>query len=88
MMDPQFQVYVIQNEQGRFYIGLSENAVSRLQQHNAGVSKWTKSRGPWTLVWTSLQMHLSEARGLENLLKSYKGGLAFYRFTGLKRRGS
>jgi putative endonuclease len=78
-----YQVYVIQNYAGRFYIGLSENIHARLAQHNNGESKWTKSRGPWKLVWSSEPMGLSEARKLENVLKRQKSGRGLYRMTGL-----
>ena len=69
-----YRVYVLLNEQARRYIGLTENLERRLQQHNAGVSKWTKNRGPWKLVWQSEPMSLSNARKLENQLKRQKGG--------------
>ncbi|TDU80857.1 putative endonuclease [Prosthecobacter fusiformis] len=80
-----YQVYVIQNAEGRFYIGLSEDVSKRLVDHNEGVSKWTKARGPWQLVWSGDSMTLTEARKLENLLKAQKGGSGFYRMTGLIR---
>ena len=80
-----YQVYVLQNAQGRFYIGLSEDVLTRLRQHNSGVSTWTRSRGPWTLVWTSQTVPLAAARKLERHLKSQKGGDGFYRLTGLRR---
>ena len=82
-MEKKYQVYVLQNRERRFYIGLSEDVQARLEQHNQGTSKWTRSRGPWNVVWTSSQMTLSEARKLENLLKRQKGGSGFYRLTGL-----
>ena len=69
-----YRVYLIKNEQGRRYIGLSADVASRLAQHNAGESKWTAKHGPWTLAWTSRLMGLSDARKLENLLKRQKGG--------------
>ena len=84
-MEVIFRVYVIQNTEGRFYIGLSEDVNLRLAQHNDGVSKWTCGKGPWSLLWTSEAMSLSDARKLENLLKRQKGGAGFYRFTGLPR---
>jgi putative endonuclease len=84
-MDKSYQVYVLRNRNGRFYIGLSENVRVRVQQHNEGVSKWTRSHRPWNLVWTSKPMSLSDARKLENLLKKQKGGDGFYRLTGLKQ---
>jgi putative endonuclease len=69
-----YQVYLIQNEAGRRYIGLSENVIMRLQDHNSGRSKYTAKFGPWRITWTSKPMNLSDARKLENLLKKQKGG--------------
>ena len=80
-----YRVYVVQNDQNRFYIGLSENPDQRLVEHNLGVSQWTRHRGPWRLVWQSESLTLSSARKLENFLKRQKGGDGFYRFTGLAR---
>jgi predicted GIY-YIG superfamily endonuclease len=80
-----YKVYVIQNPAGKFYIGLSEDVTKRVRDHNSGISKWTKSRGPWTLVWTSEPLTLTAARKLENLLKRQKGGAGFYQMTGLTR---
>jgi predicted GIY-YIG superfamily endonuclease len=86
--DKLYKVYVIQNPAGKFYIGLSEDVTERVRDHNSGISKWTKSRGPWTLVWTSPPLTLTEARKLENLLKRQKGGVGFYQMTGLSRSSS
>jgi hypothetical protein len=38
-------VYVIQNAEGRFYIGMTTDLEERLSDHNNGVSKWTQHRG-------------------------------------------
>ncbi len=78
-----YQVYVLRNPAGTHYIGLSTDPRLRLQQHNAGVSLWTRNRGPWQLVWLSRNLSLTEARRLENYLKRQKGGSGFYAFTGL-----
>jgi putative endonuclease len=80
-----YRVYVIRNSQGRFYIGFSEDSVKRLADHNSGISQWTRGRGPWDLVWTSIEMTRTEAKRLENLLKRQKGGKGFYSLTGLVR---
>jgi putative endonuclease len=80
-----YQVYVLQSADGRFYIGLSEDIHLRIRQHNDGLSKWTASRGPWSLVWSSGLLSISNARKLENLLKKQKGGGGFYKLTGLTR---
>ena len=69
-----YQVYILNNPSGLHYIGLTSDVKVRLQQHNGGLSKWTKGKGPWTLAWTSRAMSLSDARKLENQLKRQKGG--------------
>jgi putative endonuclease len=69
-----YRVYVIQNPEGKFHIGVSDDVARRVEQHNAGQSRWTKGRGPWAIVWQSGELSLSEARKLENRLKRQKGG--------------
>jgi putative endonuclease len=83
-----YRVYVIQNRQGRFYIGLSDDVDRRIDQHNRGDSRWTRGKGLWTLRWQSAEMNLSDARKLELVLKRQKGGDGFYRMIGLSRIGS
>ena len=87
-MPAAFRVYVIQNPNGQYYIGLSEDVAARLGQHNAGESRWTKGKGPWALVWTTPVMSLSDARALENKLKRQGRGHGFFTITGLPRTGS
>ena len=82
-----YRVYVIQNRAGKFYIGLSDEVERRIEQHNVGVSKWTRGKGPWTLIWQSGDMNLSDARKLELSLKRQKGGDGFYRIIGKVRSG-
>jgi len=78
-------VYVLRNPAGLHYIGLSEDPLRRLEQHNSGNSRWTRNRGPWVIIWTRGGMTLAEARKLENELKKQKGGDGFYQLTGLER---
>lgn len=73
------RVYVIVNALARRYIGVSENPFIRLEQHNAGVSRWTRGKGPWKIVWASEPMSLSEARKLENRLKKQEGGAGLFK---------
>jgi putative endonuclease len=80
-----YRVYVIQNRAGKFYIGLSDDVVRRVEEHNSGQSRWTKGRGPWTIVWQSDELSLSEARKLENRLKRQKGGHGLFHLTGVQR---
>jgi len=78
-----YQVYILNNSADRSYIGLSQDPERRLTQHNNGLSKWTRGRGPWRLEWTSAPMSLGEARKLENLLKRQKGGVGLVKLKDL-----
>lgn len=69
-----YRVYVLRNGEGRRYIGVTDDVNRRLVQHNQGVSKWTRGRGPWALEWFSTPRSLGDARALENLMKRQKGG--------------
>jgi len=69
-----YRVYLLRNATGLRYIGISEDVMRRLDDHNNGKSRWTKSRRPWTLAWQSRPLSLTEARRLENLLKRQNGG--------------
>jgi putative endonuclease len=81
-------VYVLQNREGRFYIGLTDDVARRVAQHNADKSRWTRGRGPWRVVWQSAQLSLTDARRLENRLKRQGRGKGFYSITGLEKTGS
>jgi len=76
-------VYVLENPDRKLYIGFSNEPGRRLDQHNAGQSKWTKGKGPWRIVWKSEELSFSNARKLENKLKRQKRGDGFYKITGL-----
>ncbi len=80
-----YRVYALQSGAGKFYIGFSENVILRVQQHNTGLTRSTRGRGPWKLVWQSDTLKLSDARRLEFDLKRQKGGNGFYQKTGLRK---
>ncbi|MCG8525581.1 MAG: GIY-YIG nuclease family protein [Opitutales bacterium] len=82
-MNPQYRVYVIENNEGRRYIGYSEDIEHRLKQHNLGLSKWTSGKGPWRIVWKSQKLIRSEAFALERKLKKQGRDSGFYQITGL-----
>jgi putative endonuclease len=83
-----YRVYVIQNPDGKFYVGISDDVGRRIGQYNVGDSRWTRGKGPWILIWQSEEMNLSSARKLELLLKRQKGGDGFYKLIGLSRFSS
>jgi putative endonuclease len=80
-----YRVYVLQNPAGMFYIGFTENVALRILQHNAGLTRSTRSKGPWKLAWQSDALALADARELELDLKRQKGGNGFYQKTGLRK---
>jgi putative endonuclease len=80
-----YRVYVLRNLDAKFYIGFGENVTLRVQQQNAGLTRSTRGRGPWKLVWQSDMLKLSDARKLEFDLKRQKGGNGFYQKTGLRK---
>ncbi len=77
-MSEVYRVYALQSGAGKFYIGFSENVTLRVQQHNAGLTRSTRGRGPWKLVWQSDTLKLSDTRRLELDLKRQKSGNGFY----------
>jgi putative endonuclease len=80
-----YRVYILENREGQFYTGLSDDVARRVEQNNTGQSRWTKGRGPWTIVWQSDELTLSEARELENRLKQQKGGHGLFHLIGVQR---
>jgi putative endonuclease len=64
-----YRIYVLQNPRGSFYIGFTETVEVRITQHNAGMSRSTRSKGPWTLIWQREALTLNDARRLELDLK-------------------
>ena len=45
-METNYRAYVLKNDAGKRYIGLTEKVETRLAQHNAGESKWTAKYRP------------------------------------------
>ena len=64
--------YILRNPQGRFYIGQTDDLVLRLLRHNQDEVFSTKSRGPWTMVWSKEFATRAEAMAEEKRLKAMK----------------
>lgn len=65
-----YYVYIIESlVDGDFYKGFTENYSKRLEEHNNGKSKFTKTKLPWKLVYVSLFPSKSEALKEEKRLK-------------------
>ena len=85
-------IYVIMNEKGKCYTGVTSNLEGRLKKHDHHGSKWTKRKGPWKLVVKEDFKDKRQAVARERQIKSYKGGKAFKRLIGpataVGRRGA
>jgi putative endonuclease len=70
-----FWVYVLQNPDGKFYIGHTSEPLLRLESHNRTdkvVGKFTRKNGPWELVWCEEHRSRSSAIKRERQIKGMK----------------
>ena len=65
-------VYVLQNVEGRLYIGFTTDLKRRVQQHQNNEGGWTRTRGPWQLVYYETFADRIEAMHRERNLKRGK----------------
>ena len=69
-----FYIYVLRSRTtDRLYVGHTSDLSHRLGQHNHGITKSTKNRGPWDLVHREAYDTRSEATRRERFLKSGQG---------------
>ncbi len=65
-----FYIYIIKSEtSGHFYKGFTSNPVARLYEHNAGFTRHSKGKGPWTMVFLQQFESKTEALVQENRIK-------------------
>jgi predicted GIY-YIG superfamily endonuclease len=70
-----FWAYILQNPEGRFYIGHTDDLTTRLANHNRTdriAGKFTRKNGPWELVWSEAHPTRSAAMQRERQIKSMK----------------
>ncbi len=70
-----FWVYILQNPDGKFYIGQTENLERRIIEHNSSdteLFKFTHKNGPWKLIWSEQYNTRSETMNREKFIKSRK----------------
>ena len=69
-----FYVYVLCSlPTGRLYVGFTSDLTQRLGQHNEGLTKSTRNRGPWELVYQEESASKREALSRERFLKTGQG---------------
>ncbi len=67
-----YYVYIIYSKNyDRYYKGFSENPTRRLDSHNNGKSRYTKSFTPWDLIYVEEFSNKSQALKREKSLKKY-----------------
>src|SRR5204863_8173278 len=70
-----FWVYILQNPQGHFDVGNTENLRNRVTSHNRTDKingKFTRKNGPWTLVWSEQHPDRASAMRREREIKNWK----------------
>jgi predicted GIY-YIG superfamily endonuclease len=65
--------YILKSRKsGQYYVGHSEDLEQRLREHNTGLSRYTRSHRPWTLVFRREFETRSEAAQWELAVKKRK----------------
>jgi putative endonuclease len=66
--------YILKSKRdGKMYTGSTNNLRKRLDQHNKGLSTYTKGRGPFDLIYYEACLLEEKARSREVFLKSGMG---------------
>ncbi|MBI5357374.1 GIY-YIG nuclease family protein [Candidatus Saccharibacteria bacterium] len=68
-----FKVYVLTNQSGTRYVGQTKDIDKRIVAHNTNMSRYTKNKGPWKLVYSEDFETRSEAMKREKYFKTGKG---------------
>jgi len=69
-----YSVYILQSlADERTYVGYTDNLERRFNEHNAGKSKATKHRRPFTLLFSEEYQTMKEAKDRELWWKSGSG---------------
>ena len=80
-----FFVYVPRSEKtNRLYVGFTADVRHRLGQHNSGIAKSTKDRGPWVVVHQEEFATRADAMYREQQLKTGQGRAELKRILALR----
>jgi len=68
-----YYTYILFSEKTqRYYIGSTQNIQTRINRHNAGATKSTRTGRPWKLVYSEKFNSRSDAVKRENHIKKMK----------------
>ncbi|MCB0482219.1 MAG: GIY-YIG nuclease family protein [Flavobacteriales bacterium] len=66
-----FFTYILYSKKlEKYYVGQSSDLFQRIENHNSGLSKFTKNGIPWTLIWSTELPSRQEALILEKKIKN------------------
>ncbi|MCH7827102.1 MAG: GIY-YIG nuclease family protein [Bacteroidetes bacterium] len=69
-----YYVYILKSlVDGKFYTGYTSNLKKRLDEHNKGLTKSTKSRRPFELVYFEGSVNIKDVMKREKYLKTTYG---------------
>lgn len=81
-----FFLYILQSEKnGKYYIGTAGNIENRLDQHNRGAGKSTRSGKPWRLIYKEEFDTRQEAVKREKRIKDQKSRAYIEKLVGSQR---
>lgn len=73
MKDMSWTIYILECADGTLYTGISPNVEQRIANHEKGKgARYTKGRGPFTLVYTEQKKTKGEALKREREIKSLR----------------
>ncbi len=69
-----YYTYILKSQKdGKLYTGYTKDLRKRLNQHNKGLSTYTKGRGPFVLIYYEACLLENKAKSRELFLKSGMG---------------
>lgn len=73
-----YYVYIMRSDKDNSkYIGVTADLKKRLQEHNSGRARYSKTKQPYKIIWYSAFLEKQKAYDFERYLKSSSG----YAFT-------
>ncbi len=67
-------VYILRSKKsGQWYTGFTTDLRKRFKEHNSNENSYTKSRGPFELIYYEAYKNKADARSREKQLKSGQG---------------
>ncbi len=69
---PSYCYILFSDKLNKYYVGSTTDIARRLEEHNRGKEKFTKSGCPWIIVYSEIFAELSDARKRETYIKKQK----------------